>query len=441
MRNSTKTYTVTEYGGFTRGGIPFGNYQPLSEHVFDALESFILANHAESDTEAVELLSLSARRGVGKIITARNYVGLITMKDGTVIEILPKIHGADIGEAETKRIFLEMLRTLKNVSFKEFSVSNLKTDRMSLFEIFISMFATEVSTLVKQGLKSSYTPVEANERFFRGKLNVPQNIKHNYVSREKFYVRYDEWSVNRPENRLIKATLRLLQKQSGDDRNRLNLSRLLSFFEGVHISTDYEADFSKCVSDRGMSHYAKALSWCRVFLRGNSFTAFAGSEVAVALLFPMEKVFESYVAAKLRQLAPYNVELRAQDSKYSLFDHPNKAFSMRPDIVMVDDGVTIVMDTKWKLLSENLRNYGISQADMYQMYAYGKKYNAEKVILIYPQTANLRGMDISFNADDGVSVEVAFIDLLHPDKSVRALLLGRERYAGSNNRRHRWVAF
>ena len=145
MRNSTKTYTITEYSGFARGGNPFGNYQPLPEHTFDALESFILANHSENDVEAIELLSLSVRPGVGKIITARNYVGLITMKDGTVIEILPKIRGAEVSEADTKRLFLEMLRTLKDVSFKDFNVSNLKTDRMSLFEIFISMFSAEVS--------------------------------------------------------------------------------------------------------------------------------------------------------------------------------------------------------------------------------------------------------------------------------------------------------
>lgn len=422
MRSSIKTYTISEYGAFSRGGIPSENCQPLPEHTFDALEAFILANHSESDTEAAPLLSLSVRRGVGKIITAKNYVGLITMKDGTVIEILPKIYSAGIGETDTKRIFLEMLRTLKDASFKEFNVSSLKTDQMSLFEIFISMFATEVSTLVKQGLKSSYTPIEANERFFKGKMNVPQNIKHNYVSRERFYVRYDEWSVNRPENRLVKTVLRLLKKQSRDDRNRLNLSRLLSFFEGVEASTDYESDFQKCVNDRSMSHYTKAISWCRVFLRGNSFTAFSGSEIAVALLFPMEKVFESYVAAKIRRLAPDDVELRTQDSQYSLFDHPYKAFNLRPDIIKVDGDGTAVMDTKWKLLSENLRNYGISQSDMYQMYAYSKKYNAEKIILIYPQPANLRGMDILFRADDGVNVEVAFIDLLQPDTSIQALI-------------------
>ena len=120
MRSCNKTYTVTEYSGFTRGAAAYG-YQALPEKTFDALEAFILANINDTETETVELLSLSARRNIGKIITARNYVGLITMTDGTVIEILPKITGGDITVDDTKRIFLEMLKTLNDVTFKDFT--------------------------------------------------------------------------------------------------------------------------------------------------------------------------------------------------------------------------------------------------------------------------------------------------------------------------------
>jgi len=33
-----------------------------------------------------------------------------------------------------------------------------------------------------------------------------------------------------------------------------------------------------------------------------------------------------------------------------------------------------ILDTKWKILDENDKNKGVSQADMYQMFAYSKKY-------------------------------------------------------------------
>jgi 5-methylcytosine-specific restriction endonuclease McrBC regulatory subunit McrC len=60
-------------------------------------------------------------------------------------------------------------------------------------------------------------------------------------------------------------------------------------------SLDYKSDFSKYIPDRNMKDYTTALLWSKVFLMGKSFTSFAGSEVAVALLFPMETLFESYI--------------------------------------------------------------------------------------------------------------------------------------------------
>lgn len=421
MRSCDKTYTITEYGGFTRGAALHG-YQGLPEKTFDALEAFILANSTDSDTEAVELLSLSARRGVGKIITARNYVGLITMADGTVIEILPKIAGGDTTVSDTKRIFLEMLKTLKDVSFKDFNVSQLHTERLNLLEIFIKMFLDEVSILTKQGLKAAYTPVEENERFYKGKLLASQNIKHNLVSHERFFVRYDDFSINRPENRLIKSTLGFLLKATGDIGNRRTAARLLSFFDGVDFSKSVGGDFLKCFVDRSMTHYDKALSWCRVFLRGNSFTAFAGSEIALALLFPMEKVFESFVAAKFRRHISDGINLRTQDARYSLFDSPTRAFSLRPDLVLEFDGKTIVVDTKWKLLSDNARNHGISQSDMYQMYAYSKKYGSDCIVLLYPHSDNVSRSEFRYASDDNVNVDVSFIDLRNSDSSIANLI-------------------
>lgn len=275
---------------------------------------------------------------------------------------------------------------------------------------------------IYERLKSAYNPVEANERFYKGKLLASQNIKYNMLNYERFFVRYDDFSFNRPENRLIKSTLRFLLKQTADSRNLHNTARLLTFFESVDYSESYESDFSKCISDRSMSHYDKALSWCRVFLKGNSFTAFAGSEVALALLFPMEEIFESFVAAKFRKHLGGGISLRTQDAKYSLFDSPTRAFALRPDLVLESGERTVILDTKWKLLSDNARNNGISQSDMYQMYAYSKKYNADGIVLLYPKSNSVSKDEIRYVSDDNVKVEVSFIDLRNVDSSIANLI-------------------
>lgn len=77
------TYQITEYGSFVSGKEVPGCVT-LPENTFDQLEAFLLANR-NRDTDALELMGISARKGVGKIITAKNYIGLIAMNDGTTI--------------------------------------------------------------------------------------------------------------------------------------------------------------------------------------------------------------------------------------------------------------------------------------------------------------------------------------------------------------------
>jgi 5-methylcytosine-specific restriction enzyme subunit McrC len=372
----------------------------------------------------LELMSVSSKRGIGKIITARNYVGLVIMKDGTAIEILPKIYSkGEVDSCVTKKVFLEMLKTVKEVPYKTFNVSSLKAEHINLFEIFIRMFIEEVYAIVKGGLKTSYLSYSGNESFFKGKLLVLKHIKHNMCHKERIYVEYDVLSPNRPENKLIKSTLQLLQKHTTNSKNKKDLSNLMASFVGIDVSRNPHHDFSLYVKNRNMSGYDTALKWCKVFLLNKSFTAFAGSELAYALLFPMEYVFECYVAAKLKKvLDKEKYSISIQDKSNYLFDYPSKKFALKPDIVLKDNtsGKKIVLDTKWKLLAPCYPNFGISQADMYQMYAYGKKYAAHKVILLYPWNENVRGLsgEVSFSSNDGVFVNVMFVDLMNIDKSI-----------------------
>ena len=82
-----------------------------------------------------------------------------------------------------------------------------------------------------------------------------------------------------------------------------------------------------------------------------------------------------------------------------------------------------MLDTKWKLLAESKANYGISQADMYQMYAYQKKYGSQNVTLIYPKTAAVPAdREIWFKSEDGVTVNVRFVDLFVPHITIMASL-------------------
>lgn len=392
-------------------------YKYLPESAFTDFVDFIHSNEGTDEiADALEFLKVGYKRNVGTTITVNNYVGLIQMKNGYQVQILPKIdfNYTDEENVQTKKVFMNMLKSMKDFPGKVFNEANLKMDRMNIYEIFINMFIQEVRQLIKKGLKSGYISKEENTNFYKGKLLFNEHIKQNFAHKEKFYVSYDEYQLNRAENRLIKATLIKLHSITTSAENNKEIKQVLSAFEHVQASTNYEKDFAKVVIDRNTKQYETLIQWSKVFLMNKSFTSFSGNTTARALMFPMEKVFESYVAKWMKTVfREKGWDVSAQDRGYYLFDSPRR-FALRPDIVVdCGGGRRIIMDTKWKKLVDNPgRNYGISQADMYQMYAYAKKYETSKVWLIYPQTAELKSeKKISFNSDDNVTVNVFFVDL------------------------------
>ena len=111
------------------------------------------------------------------------------------------------------------------------------------------------------------------------------------------------------------------------------------------------------------------------------------------------------------------------------FDGTIQAFQMRPDISLTPfdkpDEVRFILDTKWKHINENANDpkRGISQADMYQLYSYGKKYGCEKVALIYPSTDQFQFENrLYYRFDDNLSLYCFPFDAEEPEGSVRKIM-------------------
>ena len=412
-------------------------FRYLERKYFEELEHFIKDYYSdESHADALDFMKVGYKKFVGDTITFNNYVGIIELPSGFQIEVLPKIpfDDGDVDYKKTKRIFLNMLRCLEEFEGRAFGSASLNLDRMNLYEIFISMYIKETQMLVKHGIKSNYIQKEENLPYYKGKLNVSQHIKENIAHKERFYMRYDEYQVNRAENKLVKAVLLKLQKITRSADNAREIRRLLTSFELVDVSVNYDKEFSQVSLSRDTKDYEFLIQWAKVFLLNKSFTTFSGDIAGKAILFPMEKVFEAFIArwvkAFFEAVSPETINVSAQDKGYYLFDEP-KRFRLRPDIVVRcnegDKYRKVIMDTKWKKLNSNRGvNYGISQSDMYQMYAYSKKYNTPEIWLIYPFHPGVTELkNISFselqNEYKAVNVNVFFVDLADYKKSVMEL--------------------
>ena len=403
------------------------NVRPLEEQYFKELDAFI-RNQENTDDEGNPLDFPRTRtiKGLGNVIQAKNFVGLIQLESGYQIQILPKVDfGANDTGKTTEEVFIDMLRSMKDFPGKVFSSANLRTESINLYEIFINMYLYQLSLLTRRGLKSAYVSQEDTLNVFKGKLLINRHLKENIGHAERFSLAYDEFNLNRPENRLIKSTLLKLQKISTSSNNLKSIRQQLIYFELVNPSWNYASDFDKVQIDRTTKDYEEILAWSKVFLMNKSFSTFSGDNKARALLFPMEKVYESFVSMHIVDIferEDYSVS--TQDTgRYLLKEDNRNIFSLRPDIVIRDkNGNTIIMDTKWKRLYDSPQeNYGISQTDMYQMYAYSKKYNANEVWVLYPRVNELEDRIIEFR-DEDTKIHIFFVDVSEIEKSIKELL-------------------
>jgi 5-methylcytosine-specific restriction enzyme subunit McrC len=372
----------------------------IGKRTFEALEKFVLENE-----ESAQYLRLTTKKGFGKVLQAQNYVGVIQTKDGTTIEILPKIQ--HLSEEKSKTTLLKMLKTLKNSPFKSLNTAHLKSAKIPLFEIFITMFLDELSRLVKKGIKSDYIPKEKNLTFLKGKLKLSQQIKQNTIHKERFFVDYEEFSSNRPENRLIKTALLYLYKKSRSNKNQQHIREFLFVFDDIMHSRDIRADFLHVRPNRQTKDYKQVLIWCKTFLLENTYSPYRGDDIAFALLFDMNLLFENYVGHYLKKRG---LHVKLQDRQHHLCHEGNTGrFQLKPDIV-INDGL-VVADTKWKRLNQEKSNGGIAQGDMYQLYAYGTKYpQCKRLYLIYPKDETTPSRRFKYN-EKGLVLKTYFFDI------------------------------
>jgi 5-methylcytosine-specific restriction enzyme subunit McrC len=386
--------TIYEFDALAPSGVDFSdadNVHLIPNEVFKWLEDQCLSLTEKGDAA---WLRLAQRRG-RRVVQVTSYVGVIRSPSGYQIEVLPKVGKAiGGGTVEARQLLIEMLFCLHGFRHVSTDSAKLTAVRMPLLEIFISEFLHTVERIVKRGLRSDYRERQDNLFALRGKLLMSEHLRQNLFRADRFFTEHDEFSTDRPENRLLHAALRRVLLLTGTQANQ-KLARELDFvFADIQPSTQIRIDFQQVRLDRGMGYYTDALAWARLILDEQSPLTGSGGHSAPSLLFPMEAVFEAYVAKHLlRQLAP-PLTLKTQARTHHLVRHRGQNwFRLKPDLLVRNsERDVLVLDTKWKLLDARKANatdkYDLSQSDFYQLQAYGLSYldGVGDVVLIYPKT-------------------------------------------------------
>lgn len=306
------------------------------------------------------------------------HVGVIQIGK-TTIEVLPKTDKS--GEEKWRDLLIGMIKTVWGFDVKSTGSSSLKLKSNSILELYFELFISEIEYLLHRGLIKRYHKNEGNQTSLKGALQFSKHISQNLVHKERFYVKYTQYSNEHTIHEILFKTIKLLAHLNTNPLLKGRIGALtLNFPEMKEIKVN-ESTFDKIVFDRKNQHYQTALEIAKLLLLNYHPDVSKGRNDVLALMFDMNSLWEQFILVTLkRKLKSHHVSAQVTKS----FWKPISGYSskMRPDIILKckESQENYVLDTKWK----NLNSYNPSPEDLRQMYVYHRFYQAKKVALVYP---------------------------------------------------------
>lgn len=304
-------------------------------------------------------------------LTPGSYVGGIQL-DTLSVEIRPKL--------PIERLLFLISYTLDPKQWRE-SDFNF-SDRSSLFAAIIPGFVSQVRRAIHRGVLQGYRSEEDSLQTVRGRIRFDDQIRRRYGIAPPVEVRYDEFTEDITENRLIKAAIHTLGKMliRSDDARR-SLRAFDSALANVQTVEFHPRQLPSITYTRLNSHYRPAIELAKLILRSTTFEIEHGAVQTSAFLLDMNKVFEDFVYIALRealQLSPYAFPQGATGKRLCL--DSKGTIRLEPDLSWWESGDCIfVGDVKYK----NVNPSGVIHPDLYQLLAYSIAADLPGGLLIY----------------------------------------------------------
>lgn len=361
---------------------------------------------------AARLHAVSRRTGFGgengngvlhfgrETLAARHIVGVVGA-EGCMLEILPKIDmpGEDDEDSASakggvRRQLIHMLSVALDLRVDADALTALDCQQHTLLEILIRLFAAKLADALRAAMPRRYVDCADDLAVLRGRLDVMRQFTVRAADPSRLACRFEALTPDITLNRIMKAAvMRLSRAARAADTQRILCELGFAYADIADIPVA-ALDWDGVVLDRTNARWRDLLALARLLLLGQFQTSSAGAERGFALLFDMNRLFESYVAQLIRG-ALVNTDLHATTQGGRLFcleGDSGGLFQTKPDI-LIKRGATVVqiIDTKWKRTSAliNDKKAGIAQGDIYQMMAYSRLYNCRHLTLLYPHHAQL----------------------------------------------------
>lgn len=308
----------------------------------------------------------------------KQFVGVLQV-DGLIVHIHPKADKED-ADVNWKGVLLQMLKKCGRVKIQATGNAQLRKQNVNLLEIYFEYYLHELEVLLHAGLIKKYRRETNNVKALKGSLEFSGNIRKNLVHKERFYTTHQVYDVNHKLHQVLSHALSIIEQFTKGSQLNDRCRRVRLAFPEVQQIKPTAQLLAKIQIDRKTAPYDRALELAKFIILNYSPDINHGQQKMIALLFDMNELWEEYVLKMLRKYAgehpEENLHVSGQESK--LFYGSYR--TIRPDIVLRKNQEVYVLDTKWKKPT----NQSPSIEDLRQMYAYGRYWNSDFMMLLYP---------------------------------------------------------
>ena len=333
--------------------------------------------------------------------------------------------------ARLRHRLIHMLAVARGIRIDSGAMTQLAWQRETILELLIRLYCSKLADAVRQGIPQQYTDQNDDLPALRGRLDVPRQFSTLAVSPHKLACRFDTRSPDIALNQVMRATIGKLSRIARAPDNQRALRELSFAYADISEIPPDALRWDLIVLDRTNTRWRELLSLARLLLGDRHQQTSAGPIDGYALLFEMNILFEEYVGRLLaRALAGTDLRVTAQGGHLDcLFKGETGRFRTRPDLIIRRrDRVAFIVDTKWKRITRiDDPKRGVSQADVYQLMAYGQLYGCPHVMLLYPHHGGLRPDPVLQRYSVGKpaapeSLYVATLDVTGPHRDIKAAL-------------------
>ena len=306
------------------------------------------------------------------LITPGSTVGAIEIGDMSV-RIEPKI-----GIPQLLSLACYSMRLFKSQQDKPF---DFREDE-ALPDVLALALAAAARRAFAHGLLHGYRVEENSLQTVRGRIRIDDQIRQRPGFMLPVEVRYDEFTDDIIENRLVKAAATQLSRmrlRSPDAR--AELSWVVGMLEQVALVEFSASDLPETRFTRLNEHYREVLALAHLILRHSALASARGTVRASGFLVNMNDLFQEFLTVALREALDVSPETLRSEREVEL-DEDGRA-RLKPDLSWWDDGIcTFAGDAKYKNLTDNR---SVPGADLYQLLAYATALNLPGGLLIYAQ--------------------------------------------------------